>query len=506
LLNSTNSTNSINPRMRRSVIYKISGIVIVLFWLLVLAELVKRTNFDAGSVSLTHIGDNVSLEEGSEEWMEIFVKGRKVGYTATRVKKIKQGFEVREQIFLAVNLMGSAKEISSHTTAQLDERCFLNSFNFSLSSGLIEFKISGKIAGKTLYLSMGDKGREETRLIRLPSKPMISAGMPQFFRSCKLKTGDSFAFPVFDPITMTTNLTVIKVAAKEVVELDGKSYKAFRLEMDLLGRPLVFWVDERGVSLKERGFMGFTLVRSTPAKAKLGLDRSKRIDFCELSAIKIANKLRNPRTLSYLKVQLNQVPSSMPIDGSRQSLSGRILAVKKERPPFKASYTIPYRGNDDKLLYYLRPEMLIQSEDPEIMTLTKRIVEDIKDPFMAANMILGWVFENLEKKPVVSIPDAREILKYGKGDCNEHATLLTALFRAAGIPARVVVGLVYKDGRFYYHAWNEAYINKWISMDATLKQMPVDATHIKLVDGGIEKQIQIVGMIGNLEFTILDYR
>jgi hypothetical protein len=43
-------------------------------------------------------------------------------------------------------------------------------------------------------------------------------------------------------------------------------------------------------------------------------------------------------------------------------------------------------------------------------------------------------------------------------------------------------------------------------MDATLKQMPVDATHIKLLDGGIEKQIQIVGMIGNLEFTILDYR
>jgi transglutaminase-like putative cysteine protease len=125
---------------------------------------------------------------------------------------------------------------------------------------------------------------------------------------------------------------------------------------------------------------------------------------------------------------------------------------------------------------------------------------------MAAGLILGWVFENLEKTPVVSIPDAREILTQRKGDCNEHATILTALLRAAGIPARIVVGVVYKDGRFYYHAWNEAYINRWISMDATLKQMPADATHIKLIDGGIEEQIRIVGIIGTLEFGILDYR
>jgi hypothetical protein len=493
--------------MKKSVIYKISGIVIVLFWLFVLAELVKRTSFGSRSVDFTHSdGKKVPLEKGSEEWMEIFVKGRKAGYTVTRVKKTKKGFEVREEIFLSVSLMGSSKEILSYTRAQLDERFLLDSFDFSLSSGLIEFKISGKIAGNTLYLSMGEKGKEETRLIRLPSRPMISAGMTQFFRSCTLKIGETFTFPVFDPVTMTTNPTTIKVAAKEVITLDGKSYDAFRLEMDFLGRPLVLWLDEKGVSLKETGFMGFTLVRSTPAKAKLGLDRSKSIDFSELSAIKIEKELKNPRESSYLKVLLDQVPSSLPIDGSRQSLSGRILAVKKERPPFKASYTIPYRGSDSKLLYYLRPEMLIQSEDKEIITLAKKTVEGLKDPFMAAKKILGWVFENLEKKPVVSVPDAKEILKNREGDCNEHATILTALLRAAGIPGRVVVGLVYQDGRFYYHAWNEAYINKWISMDATLKQMPVDATHIKLIDGGIEKQIQIVRMIGTLGFSILDYR
>ncbi len=471
-----------------------------------MAELVRRTTLDSGKADLARVHEGIPLGEVSEQWMEIFVKGRKAGYTVTRVGKIKEGFDVTEEIFLAVNLMGSAQEVLSTTRARLDKEFLLNNFDFSLSSGLFEFKISGEIKGKNLYLSTGGEGREETRLIRLPSRPMISAGMTQFLRSHRFKIGDSFSFPVFDPITMTTTPTTIKVAASEVMRLDGKPYNAYRLEMNLLGRPLVFWVDEEGVSLKEEGPMGFTLVRSTPAKATVGLDRFRGVDFCELSAIRVAKEVKDPRNVSYLEVQLDQVPSSLPVDGSRQSLSGRVLAVHKEAPPFKASYAIPYRGDDDELLRYLRPEMLIQSDEREIVTLARGIVDEVDDPLRAARMILSWVFENLEKTPVVSVPDAREILKYRRGDCNEHATILTALLRAAGIPARIVVGVVYNDGRFYYHAWNEAYIDRWVSMDATLEQMPVDATHIKLMNGGIEKQIQIVGMIGNLAFTILDYR
>jgi hypothetical protein len=492
--------------MKRSVIYKISGIVIILFWIFVVAELVKRTDLKERGVDFTHIHEKVPLDAISEQWMEIFVRGRKVGYAVTGVKKIEGGFDVTEQMFLAVNMMGSAREILSNTRAQLDEGFLLSSFDFSVVSGLFDFRISGEMKGNNLHLSTGEKGKEKTRTIRLPSRPMISAGITHFFKSREFKVGDSFTFPVLDPITMTSKPTTIKVAAREVITLDGQSYKAYRLEMNSLGRPLLFWLDEEGVSLKEEGFMGFTLVRSSSSRAKLGLNRSGQIDFCELSAIKVARKLEDPRKVSYLEVELNHVPASLPVDGSRQSLSGRILAVEKERPPFEASYVIPYRARDRKLLRYLRPELLIQSDDSGIATLAKTIVDGVTDPFRAAKMILSWVFENLEKTPVASIPDAREIFKHRKGDCNEHATIVTALLRAAGIPARIVAGVVYKDGRFYYHAWNEAYINRWVSMDATLRQVPVDATHIKLINGGIEKQIQIAGMIGNLEFTILDYK
>jgi hypothetical protein len=491
--------------MKRSVIYKMLGILIVFFWLFVVAELVKRNNFNQTNIDVTPIDQKSTLKNGSEEWKEIFLKGRKVGYAVTRVKKIKNVFEINEDIFLTVNLMGSIQEILSSTKAELDEKFLLNSFDFSLSSGLFEFTISGTIKETNLYLSMGEKGKEETKLIQLPTKPMISAGMTGFFKSCTFKIGDSYHFPVFDPATMTTNHAVIKVAAREVITIDSTPYNAFRLEMNFLGRPLVFWIDERGGSLKEEGFMGFTLVRSDPTKASLGLDRSKRIDFYELSAIKVVQRLTNPRELSYLKILFDQVPPCLRVNGIRQSLNGKVLIVTKETPPFTGSYTIPYKGKEETLLYSLRPEMFIQSDDPEIISLARGIVKEITDPFCAAQKIMEWVFKNVEKVPVVSIPDAKEIVTHKKGDCNEHATILTALLRAVGIPTKIVVGLVYKDGKFYYHAWNEAYMNRWVSMDAILKQMPVDATHIKLIEGGIENQVRIAGMIGNLTLTILDY-
>ena len=93
-----------------------------------------------------------------------------------------------------------------------------------------------------------------------------------------------------------------------------------------------------------------------------------------------------------------------------------------------------------------------------------------------------------------------------RGDCNEHAVLFAALARAAGIPARVVAGAVYGDDGFYYHAWNEVWLDGWVSVDAVFDQMPVDATHVKLIDGGPEKHARIAEVVGRLALVRLEDR
>ena len=64
---------------------------------------------------------------------------------------------------------------------------------------------------------------------------------------------------------------------------------------------------------------------------------------------------------------------------------------------------------------------------------------------------------------------ALETFRSRTGDCTEHATLLCAALRIAGIPARIEVGLVYAPdyGGWVGHAWNSAYIDgHWVHLDS----------------------------------------
>ncbi|MBN1625224.1 MAG: transglutaminase domain-containing protein, partial [Deltaproteobacteria bacterium] len=150
-------------------------------------------------------------------------------------------------------------------------------------------------------------------------------------------------------------------------------------------------------------------------------------------------------------------------------------------------------------------EFNIESDADKIIAKAESIAGDEKSPVLKTRKLLKWVYENIEKRPVVSIPSALEVLETKAGDCNEHATLLTALLRASGIPARLAVGLVYNRGRFYYHAWTEAYLGGWISMDPTLNQMPADVSHICLMYGNLDKQVEIMAIMGKLKIEVLEF-
>ena len=64
-------------------------------------------------------------------------------------------------------------------------------------------------------------------------------------------------------------------------------------------------------------------------------------------------------------------------------------------------------------------------------------------------------------------------------------------------------------GAFYYHAWPEVWIEEqgqglWLPVDPTLNQFPADATHVRLVRGGLDRQAAILGLFGRAELSVLD--
>jgi len=153
---------------------------------------------------------------------------------------------------------------------------------------------------------------------------------------------------------------------------------------------------------------------------------------------------------------------------------------------------------------FLKPSPFIQSDHQKIHDLAQKILRDEGGvPLDRAKRLLMWVYDNIEKRPVVSLPDALSTLENRVGDCNEHAVLLAALARAAGIPARIETGLVYLNGRFYYHAWNLLYVGNWITADASFGQLPADVTHIRFATGS-QQQFDLLGVIGRVNIAVIE--
>lgn len=126
------------------------------------------------------------------------------------------------------------------------------------------------------------------------------------------------------------------------------------------------------------------------------------------------------------------------------------------------------------------------------------------DPREQADRLKSWVFERLEKTGASNAFTAHDVLHNRAGDCTEHALLLVALLRAAGIPAREVGGLAYaQEGGFAWHAWAEFHdAHHWVSVDPTWNELPVDGTHIKLNND--PRDLAWINLVGRLKLKVVD--
>jgi transglutaminase-like putative cysteine protease len=299
----------------------------------------------------------------------------------------------------------------------------------------------------------------------------------------------------------------VRIAARENLVINGILYRTFRLEGEFWGNRMNFWLDEEGGVLKEEGPLGFTLLRASEARAKGEMEGAPGEDLYRLAAVPVQKKLWRPERMLFLKLRtggLEDILKEISIqEKGRQSLEGDILLIRREEVPQDALYQVPYREKD--MQAFLNPELGVESDHASVVKTVEDIAGGLRNPVSISRKLLDWVYGHVEKIPVMSMPSAIHVLEKKAGDCNEHAVLLAALLRAAGIPARVCAGLVYKDDAFYYHAWNEAYLGSWVSMDAVSNQMPADPTHIKLAQGGPDKQTSILGLIGKIRLEILDH-
>ncbi|MFA4916481.1 MAG: transglutaminase domain-containing protein [Syntrophales bacterium] len=479
----------------------IAGAVSIALFLLLLTFRLDLLGEGAGAVRepSLHSPSNTRIFPDRESWMSISQQGQHIGYAHRLFSGTRKGYRFVESVFMRINTMGVVQGISFKTEGELNPDTSFSSFNFHLNSSLFSSTVHGKVEGRCLTLYSGTGGSLKRTEVLLEEVPYLANGIFEAIRAAGLKPGQSRSFHVFDPATMGQRPVKVSLLGDDVVTIIGRKRDAMKVSVDFMGVRQFAWIGEDGNILREEGFLGITLEQVTKDQALSGLSLSSSADLTEIASIPADKVIDDPDKLMKLEVELANIgDSNLFLNGGRQSFKDNILTIHKE-----SMTTLPLVSPAlDSNRVFLEPTPFIQSDHKQIRDMAGKIVSPADPVKVKAEKLVDWVHKNLEKRPVLSVPNALEILNNMVGDCNEHAVLLAALARAAGIPAQVEAGLVYQKGRFYYHAWNVLFLGEWITADAVMGQIPADVTHLRFVRGGTEQQVDLMSIIGKIQLKI----
>ncbi len=439
-----------------------------------------------------------------DTWMNVLQKGQKIGYSHSTLTAKKNGYRLDDTLEMHLNIMGFARQLSMVTRADLSHDMSLSSFDFSIYSGAFRFAAKGVMkTPHTLAIDMTIGGDHRQIDIPIKTPPYLSSGIIYAAaREKRLRPGDRFSYDIFDPATLGRAPVTVTVAGKETLHNMGQSIATTKLQIDFKGSRETAWVDDKGAIIKEAGIMGMTLERTSREAALKSAGGMLGPDMLNLASVPCNVNIDNPEALHRIEIRISGIKTAgLDLNGGRQVFSGDRLTVTKESladlPPIKKV------SNPKAFADALAPGPFVQSANPKITSLVHTLVDPHATLLANAQKIYEWVYKNIRKRPVISVPDALSTLENRMGDCNENAVLVAAMARAAGIPAQIESGLVYLRGRFYYHAWNRLYVGKWVTVDATFGQFPADVTHIRLVSGTMAHQLDLVPVIGRIKLTVL---
>jgi hypothetical protein len=492
------------------------SILVLLAWIAVMAVLVNRSYLQASSANLA---TDLARYGSGAIWRGVYYRGEKIGFTVSQTMPNGDGFDLEEDGRLQMSLLGATTAATIRTTAHVDASFTLHAFEFSLDPGTGPVEVRGRIDGRRLTLDVKTPSGTRTETRDLEEPPALSLNLSRVLANGGLVPGAHHRWMIFDPATLRNAPVDVTVGSRELVRGALTPIPAFRVEMAFAGLRTTSWVTDTGEIVREESPLGLITVRESAEAARaMAVSRRMQVDLLQAAAIvpRMRTRVFEPRDVRRMRLRFDGLDgadlSVADLDGSAQRFAGNVMELRDPQD-LKAE-----RGDPDAARY-LAAEAFIESDAPEIRAEAEKAVRGVTGVRARAERLTRYVNALLDKKPTVSLPSAREVLRTKVGDCNEHTALYVAMARALDIPARIVVGLVYIHGAFYYHAWPEVYLDEgprpepgratpgrglWLPVDPTLNEFPADTTHVRLARGGLEKQAAILPLIGRLKIEVLD--
>lgn len=322
------------------------------------------------------------------------------------------------------------------------------------------------------------------------------------FKEKKAKPGDKFSYLHFEPMINSIVTIQVEVKDHEEIMVGPTKRKLLRVEatpdkiqnVQLPGTS--FWLDPELTVVRSQvempGLGKLIMVRSTKDIALTPVVPAKITDIGLTQLISLNRPIAKVHDLDAAVYRItipgDDEPASAIARDARQEVKNSKgksfeLVVKAVRAPKKMEKAEPVADE------FMKSNYFINSDDAKVKDLAKKAVGSEADAWKKAQRIEKWVHDNMKIQNFTeAMATADHVAKTLEGDCTEYAMLTAAMCRAAGVPSRTALGLVYVDMRnrgpvLAYHMWTEVWIDgQWLALDATLGRGSIGVGHIKVAD------------------------
>lgn len=466
-----------------------------------------------------------------DRWHSVSMGGQKVGYLHETVGPLPstQGGrrETRVEMRITLNRLGKKVEMDTVATTVEDASGRLLSFRSEVKASAQTMTTEGVVDGREIRLttSVGDK--PHTRTLTFEGDLVGPAGIRDLTRAWLAKTSDALLYQTFSGELGRIVKTRRTVLGVEAVEGSG-GRSALKIQESVIGTPVerTAWIDENGDEVRSSQASPFgdivtVLTDKDEALREAGAGRLPEEQYRASLAL---SNVRLPRARDITSVTLKlrhrkpelgwpefPGPSQTVVSNSPSELVLRIdtpvLPLDGPAPAATAAAgTAP--GPED-----LEPNAFLDSTDPLIRETAEKVAGGARDPLAKAILLRNWVGANMTFDLGIVSPPAREVIRDRRGTCVGYAVLLTSLARAAGIPARFLMGYVYLNGIWGGHAWTEVYVDGvWVPLDSAVMSSGVaDAARLhfgrsNLAGGLAEVSIGGYQLYGFVDIDVVEYR
>ncbi len=427
------------------------------------------------------------------EYLGMYMRGAKIGYSSyDAVPATFHGKKVTKTTSMtkiAVELLGTAVEEKITSVTFVDsngrpiEMVFDNTSNGRTQHVVADF---GKTSAK---IKVDNTGTVTAQVLQIPKGADIVDDPMTGLVFSHAKIGHTRDVYVLDPTTVSFVKNTIVFKGKATTDVHGRENYG-RVGANSRPRAVTdIYCKANGDLIKVTAPFSFEMFPESRELAMSKATGNVNVDLAFGSKITPVGELKDPGSLKDLNLDVSvKDVESIPSDEhqtAKKLPNGWSVDVHPPQTHIPAGETIVESAKGRSV--WIKPDLNLPSNEPRFKKLAKTIIGSETDVTAAAKKIQLYVYKLMQPDASIAVlRNANEVLDSRRGVCRDYAILTATLMRSAGIPARLVTGLVSWDGDFYYHAWVSIFDGKhWIGVDSTTDEPQISAAHVELAAGTV---------------------